>query len=129
MLVTPNLHFERDCAYAISLYQEAFGAEIKTLITGEMANPADYTASDAKKLIYHAEISIGGQQIFLTDCLDDSVPAGNTASLLLTFDSQEEVMSAFEKLRCGARVLDGPCATSYSPVLFRSLTGTACGGS
>lgn len=114
--VTPNLHFNGQCKQAIQLYREAFGAQVKTLLCESDADPNDWVATeDTKDLIYHCEVFIGGQRIILSDSADLQAEIRNhTMSLVITFDSSEEVKSAFSRLSDGCTIVHPMQSTTYS---------------
>ncbi len=105
--VTPNFHLKCQCKQAIELYRQAFAAEVKELLFNSDANSQDYRIKDEshKELVYHAEIYIGNQRIFLSDLLDDTIPAGNTLSL---------VEKAYEIIKDGATLISPLTNTTYS---------------
>lgn len=39
--ITPNLHFHGQCKQAVQLYKEAFGAQVKFMLSEADANPND----------------------------------------------------------------------------------------
>lgn len=113
---TPNFHFRCQCMQAIELYRQAFGAKVKELLCNSDANPQDYQVKDEshKDLVYHAEIYIGNQRMFLSDLLDDTIPAGNTLSLVVTFETTADVMKAYEIIKDGAILITPMTNTTYS---------------
>jgi len=113
--VTPNLHFSGNCKQAIKLYETAFGAELKVLLCNSDANPQDLQShNDDNALVYHAEILIGNQRILMTDDTGNTVPKGNTVSLVLTFETAHEVKAAYEKISKGCEIIHPMQRTSYS---------------
>lgn len=83
--ITPNFNFNGKCYEAIKLYQEAFNAEITSLIRNSDATWEEShkdLSDDEKEYVYHAEIYIGDQRIMMCDNL--SVPYQQSASLSLT---------------------------------------------
>lgn len=116
MPVTPNLHFSGTCAEAIEWYRDAFGAEVLCLLKNSDADPADYQAdSQYADFVYHAELSICGSRVMMSDLAGESGhAAGNSCSLVVTFDSAEEVLRAFEKLKAGAEIFSPVEQSTYS---------------
>lgn len=114
--VTPNFHLKCQCKQAIELYRLAFGAEVKELLYNSDANSQDYRVKDEghKEFVYHAEIYIGNQRIFLSDLLDDTIPAGNTLSLVVTFEMVADVKKAYEIIKDGATLISPLTNTTYS---------------
>lgn len=115
--VTPNLHFKGECAQAIRLYEKAFNARVEELLYESDANPKDWVAGDnAKERVYHCEMFIGGQRIILNDFPSDlyDKPSNNTASLVVTFESPDEVKAAYEILSEGCTIVHAMRSTTYS---------------
>ena len=110
--VTPNLHFNGQCKQAIQLYKDALGAQVKILLCESDANPKYWTAKD---LVYHCEIFIGSQRIMLNDNTDSQSESLNHAmSLVITFDSADEVKSAYSLLSDGCIIVHPMQSTTYS---------------
>ena len=115
LLITPNLHFSGQCIQAMELYRRAFGAKITDLLTNSQADPQDYTAAAGEEaLVYHAEMRIGGQRIMMSDDPGLSFPAANPLSLVVTFETADEVRAAYEILAEAGEILQPPHKTTYS---------------
>ncbi|MCL2592558.1 MAG: VOC family protein [Defluviitaleaceae bacterium] len=114
--VTPNFHFRGQGKQAIELYKQAFGAEVKVLLCNSDANPNDCIVEDESQndLVYHAEIYIGGQRITLTDDPEAPIPNTNPLSLLITFETKEDVKKAYEIMKDGATIIYPMQSTDYS---------------
>lgn len=113
--VTPNLHFQGDCKQAIKLYEMAFGAKIKVLLCNLDANQQDSQSDQGDNdLVYHAEIIIGNQRIMMTDDTGNTAPKGNMVSLVLTFETVDEVKAAYEIVSQGCKMIHPMQSTSYS---------------
>lgn len=117
-MLTPNFNFHGDCAEAIELYKKAFGARVDFQMSYADADPADLgrPATEADKgLVYHSEVKIGGQRVMMSDNMDVPFTPGLALSLVLTLDTKEEVMQAYEVLSDGARrIIYPPRTTTYS---------------
>lgn len=113
--VTPNFHFQGNCKQAIKLYEMAFGAKIKVLLCNSDANQHDWKSDQGDNdLVYHAEIIIGNQRIMMTDDTSSTEPKGNTVSLVLTFETVDEVKVAYEIVSKGGKIIHPMQSTSYS---------------
>ena len=77
-----HLHFGGDCADAIALYEKAFNTKAE-----------NYDYRDNK--IAHARMKIHGQTVWLND--NDGIDG--TAHLVLTFDTQEELLACYDVLK------------------------------
>ena len=116
---TPLLLFENDCEEAISVYQQAFNADIVVMMRYSDANLADaefeLTDESQQALIYHAQLDFNGQRIILADNLFDKQPRGHTIYMVATFKTVDGVRHAFDLLSPGATILSEPKALSYTP--------------
>ena len=116
MVVTPNFHFLGNCMEGIELYKKVFGAKILCLLKNKDANPIDYT-SDAKyyEHVYHAEIMIGETRIMMSDITEtkEHTP-GNSLSLVVTFDTADEVKKTYSLLKDDAVIITPIKSTTYS---------------
>lgn len=114
--VTPNFHFNKKCKQAIRLYEKSFGAEVKVLLYNSDANPKDWKIDDEKDkdLVYHAEVVIGTQRIMLSDITDDAIPKGNSLSLVITFETANDVKAAYDIMSEGATIISPIKSTTYS---------------
>ncbi|MCL2361630.1 MAG: VOC family protein [Defluviitaleaceae bacterium] len=119
--VEPILGFAGVANQAMDLYVKAFGAKIKTKILFADANKKDYQCTeDEKDLVYYAEIAIGRQTIALGDNADAVKNgiveiSGNSFSidLLVHFDSDEELKTAYGLLSDGGTVTTPLCSQTY----------------
>ena len=105
------------CAKAMELYQKAFGAEVTAVTLYSEADPKDVgpvNESD-KNLIMNAQMRIGRQTILLCDDNKNNTKIGNHLQMVLEFDTEEGVKSAYNALADGATDLLPPHSASYSP--------------
>ena len=115
MKITPNLHMNGNAKEAIAFYRQVLDAEIFSLYCQSDANPADFTARPGETdLVYHAEISIGGQRVMLTDDTAPFPPKGHTLSLVVTFDTAAQVKQAYSAFADGCQIVSPLQKTSYS---------------
>lgn len=116
-MITPNFNFDGRCEEAMLLYKKAFDAEITCLLRYADANPLDndIVPSDAgKSLIYHAEMRIKGQRVMMCDNMDVPFTKSLSLSLVVTMETKEEVLRAYNVLSDGATILYPPHGTTYS---------------
>jgi len=121
--VTPSFTFNGQCSQAIELYKEAFSAEVKVKILYSDADPKDfqYKNEDEKDFIFHSQIKIGSQIIYLADdsggVLNEDIQGKSGKSslmnLLIGFESDDELKAAYEILSDGATILVPMCSTTY----------------
>lgn len=116
-IITPNFNFSGRCEEAIGLYQQAFGARVGCLLRYADALPEDYDkplTEAQRQYVYHAEIWIGEQRIMMCDQIDLEMPPSLGLSLVVTLETKEEVMAAYERLREGCTLIYPPHSTTYS---------------
>jgi len=125
--IEPILIFAGCASQAIELYKKAFGAKVKEKLLYSDANPKDWQSKDEyKDLVYHSQIKIGKQILMLAD---DCEATQNTAivpntgnsfliDLVVQFDSDEELKTAYEVLSEGA--------TITSPLMSQTYCSLTC---
>jgi PhnB protein len=114
--IVPNLHFNGDCEKAMTLYEQAFGAQRIMLLRYRDAAPQDADdeiRSGSPEAVYHAEMIIGGRRVMLTDHIE-SIPQGINLSLLVTFKDIGALKKAYTVMKTGARILIPLTETTYS---------------
>jgi len=116
MVVTPNLHFLGNCMEGIELYKKVFGAKVLCLLKNKDANPIDYTTDEKySEHVYHAEIMIGETRIMMSDITESKEHTpGNSLSLVVTFDTADEVKKAYSLLKDNAVIISPMKSTTYS---------------
>lgn len=116
MIVTPNFHFSGDCNEAIEFYKKVFDIKVLCLYKDKDANPDDYVAdSNALEKVYHAEVLLGNTRLMMSDRPNEDNPSrDNPLSLVVTYDTAEEVKHAYELIRQGASILSPIQSTTYS---------------
>ena len=115
--MTPSINLRGQCEEAIALYQQALGATTEVLLRYSDADPKDWgrpLSEDQARWIYHAEIVIGDQRVYLSDAVDFAPSLGTGLFLILTFEDAAGVAQAYEILRAGGTVLDPLQSTTYS---------------
>ena len=120
--VMPNLHFKGTCKQAIELYKKAYGAEVKAFLSYADANPQDFLMNDEshRDLVYHSEVIIGNHKLMLNDTAEDDFHMGNSLSLLVHFDTEDECMEAYKIMANGAVILSPMESQTYC-ACFASL--------
>jgi len=123
--VMPNLHFKGNCKHAIELYKKAYGAEVKVLLRYAEANPQDFVMKDEDQgdLVYHSEIVIGNHRLMLNDTTedDDDFQIGNSLSLLVHFDTEDECKEAYRIMAEEGAIIISPMGSQTYCACFASL--------
>jgi len=127
-LVVPNLLFNGQCAKALELYKQAFGATVKEKILFCEANPEDfqYKNENEKDFIYYVELMIGNYMVMMSDGAGGML--GGTdgtrraiTSLCVSFDSEDKAMAAYQILSDGAEILMPVSSNSFC-TFYATLT-------
>jgi len=117
--LTPGLGFQGQCSQAIELYQKAFGAELVTKLLYSDADPKDLQYKEGEEdFIFYSELVIGNHLISLGDDSDgvlDETTKDNVSpiSLLVEFESVDELNAAYQVLSAGARIVTPMCSSTY----------------
>lgn len=117
-MLVPTISFQNKCDEALDFYKEALGAELKEVAYFRDAPPdSGMDESLPPNFVMHSEVLIFGTQITMTD--GGTAPiTGDYFSMMLSFDTAEEVASVFNKLASGGRVVN---------VLAEQFWATLCG--
>jgi len=123
MKITPYLTFNGNCAEAIALYEQAFGAQADIMRYSDAPPGEGYDPPPGtEEFIMHAQFSLGGDSVFLCDTTPD-MPAsfGGGVSIHVSMDSEELVRAAFNILKEGGAVGMEPAEVFWSKC-FGNLT-------
>ncbi len=115
MLVTPNLHFNGRCKEALQLYKKAFDGKITILLRYCDANDmsTENMTNEQKDYVYHAEMIIANQRFMFSDSIDEIIN-GQNISIVVTFESTEEVKKAYNVLSPESTIIHPLQETTYS---------------
>jgi len=102
-MLIPTISFQGKCDEAITFYKEALGAEVKEVMYYKDA-PAEFVMDVPPDFVMHSKIEVFGTAITMTDGATAPL-AGDYFSLMLMFNSTEEVSAAFDKLAEGGNVV------------------------
>lgn len=116
-MVQPYLYLNGNCSEAIDFYEKVFNGENKKIMRYKdaPANPNFPVPDEMKELVLHAEMNINGTQFNFSDSTEKIIP-GNMISLAVSFDTTEEVVAAFNKLKTGGEVLMELAPQFFSPM-------------
>ena len=107
-----TISFQKDCDKAIAFYKEALGAEVKEIAYFRDA-PEDsgMDPSFPPDFVMHSEVLIKGTTVIMTD--GGTAPiTGDYFSLMLDFDTAEEVTATYNKLADGGKAI-APLQTQF----------------
>ena len=99
----PYLSFIDNAREALEYYKEVFEGEILNLQTfGEAEYP---TPPEISERIMHAQFKKGELSLMVSDSfLGHTIEIGNNISLVLEFDSEEELQKTYDRLRSAGTV-------------------------
>jgi len=111
-MLVPTISFQNKCDEALTFYKEVLGADVKEVSYFRNAPPdSGMDESLPPNFVMHSEVLIFGTRITMTD--GGTAPiTGEYFSLMLSFDTAEEVTSAFNKLADGGQVVN-PLAQQF----------------
>lgn len=107
MPVNAYITFNGNCREAVEYYAEVFGTEKPKIMTfGEVPpNPEYALPEEAKHLIMHTQLTIGGSLVMFSDSFPGMpFAAGNNISLAFVSNDKDEIHSVFHKLKDGGTV-------------------------
>lgn len=107
MAVNVYLNFNGNCRDAAEFYAEVFKTEKPQIMTfGEAPPSPDYALpEEAKDLVMHTRLNIGGSNIMFSDVFPGSpFIEGNNVSLAFVSNDENEIKSVFEALKVGGKV-------------------------
>ena len=97
------LHFDGNCAEAMTFYKEIFGGELSMQLLGDSPMAAQMPAA-AHKQVLHAMLKKDNLVLMASDMFEGEADKGNTMSLCLISNQLEELKSWFAKLSKGGKV-------------------------
>ena len=115
--VTPTFNFCGRCEEAIALYEKAFGATTRYIMRYSDADTRDWNLpmnDEQKNLVYHSEMIIGDQRVFLSDIIEFDLTKGISLFLAITFEDATCVKKAYDVLKEGSTIVYPMKSTTYS---------------
>lgn len=117
MVITPNFHFNGECMEALKLYEKAFKGKLTMCLHYSDADPSDMPierlSDKEKNYVYHAEMIIANQRFFFSDSMNE-IPRGQSISIVVTFDCNDDVKDAYRILIDGGVDIHPMQETTYS---------------
>ncbi|WJH37535.1 VOC family protein [Paenibacillus sp. CC-CFT747] len=107
MSVDVYLNFNGNTREAVEFYAEVFGLEVPKMMTfGEVPPNPEYALPEAAKdMIMHTRLTISGSNVMFSDVFP-GMPfvVGNNITLAYVTESEDEIRSAFDRLKEGGSV-------------------------
>lgn len=119
--INAYLAFGGNCREAMTFYQAALGGELTLQRVGD-SPVADNLPAEARESIMHASLTGGQIVLMASDMLGGADPVvGNTITLSLNCNTEEETRTFFEKLSAGGNVTQ-PLKLEFWGALFGQFT-------
>ena len=106
MKVNPYLIFDGNCEKAINFYKEVFSGSITSLM--RFSDGFQYASDDEvdrTQMIMHVTLTFDGGVIMASDNVDGKYRRGTNYYVFLSFDTEDEGETYFNKLANEGRVL------------------------
>jgi len=122
MTLSVFLFFDGDCQEALEFYATVFKQPMPEKIMKHAENPGGSVPESDKNRILHAELSVLGSQLMLSD-YPSGVPfvRGNSSSMVIGSTDADELKRIFEMLQDGGTVIMELGETFFSE-LFGMVT-------
>lgn len=116
-LLNSYLTFNGNCREAMTFYKECLGGklELQTIADSPMA---EQMPPKMKECILHSTLKSGGIVIMGSDMTPKNLIKGNAVSMMLTFNSEEEIRKAYTNLS-----KDGDASHPLEVTFFGALFG------
>ncbi|MBL7730950.1 MAG: VOC family protein [Chitinophagaceae bacterium] len=120
MQLNSYLTFNGNCREAMLFYKDCLGGRLTLQKAGE-SPVASQLPDEMKEYILHATLVSGKIMLMASDMVDEpGLVHGNTVSLMLSCDSEEEVRSCYAKLSSGGKATH-PLHDTFWGALFGNL--------
>ena len=120
MSVAPYLFFDGRAEEAIAFYSDNVGATTNSLMRFKEC-PEGQCAPGSEDKVMHADVTIGGSQVLLSDGFNRGQPNFQGFGLAVTAKSEAETDKMFNALAVGGAV-DMPLAKTFFSPRFGMLT-------
>jgi PhnB protein len=105
-LVNPYLSYDGNCREVMNFYNECLGGEL-TMQTVRESPIADKCPASMQDSVMHSSITKNATVLILgSDLHREKLVEGNTTTLCVACDSEDELNACFEKLSAGGKVID-----------------------
>ena len=115
MSLSFHIDFNGQCQEAFEYYAEHLGGTIGTMLQFKDSPSASSVSEEWQHKIVHANVSIGGVELTGADLSPEQYRKPTGFYLLLGFNIEDEVGSAFERLADGGETILSPQKTFWSP--------------
>jgi PhnB protein len=102
--INAYLAFDGNCREAMTFYRDCLGGELNLMTVGE-SQAAAQMPKEAQGLIMHAALKKAGLTLMACDAMGGyALKSGNTVSLMLYCETEEEIRAFFSKLSAGGKI-------------------------
>ena len=101
--INPCLNFNDNCREAMNFYKDCLGGELTIMTAGESPMAGQMPPS-MKDSIFHASLKIGANMLMGSDMRRKQLTDGDTVSLSLNCNSEDEQDKFFKSLSAGGSV-------------------------
>jgi PhnB protein len=113
--LNPYLNFNGNCREAMTYYQSVFGGELTMQTIGETPMPCP---AGMENQIMHSMLVADGVILMGSDMVGpDGFKQGNTVTMSLNCNSEEEINTLFNKLAVGGKIFE-PLKEMFWGALF-----------
>jgi PhnB protein len=121
MLIQSYLTFNGNCREAMQFYKDCLGGELELQTVGQ-SPLAEHMPPQMQECILHATLTKKTAVLMGSDMVPQSgLTKGNSVSMSLTCNSEEEIRALYTKLAEGGHA-DHPIEISFWGALFGDLT-------
>lgn len=121
MQIHAYLNFNGNCREAMTFYQTSLGGVLSFQTIGESPN-SEKMPKKMKESILHSTLTKGNLVLMATDMMtENGLIKGNSVSLSLQCNSEEEIKSCYSKLSEGG-IQSHPLENNFWGALFGDLT-------
>lgn len=115
------LTFNGNCREAMTFYQQCLGGELQLQTVGD-SPLSEKMPQQMKECILHATLKHNNLELMATDMVsEEGLRVGNSISLMLDCNSEDEIRSLYKKLSSGGKATH-PLENSFWGALFGDLT-------
>ncbi|NEU08386.1 VOC family protein [Flavihumibacter sp. R14] len=118
--LSPYLTFNGNCREAMSFYQKCLGGELELQSIAD-SPMACHLPKGMRECILHATLTSDHVILMGSDIAPQALFRGNANSMILTFNSEEEIRKTYAQLANGSEVLQ-PLEFTFRGALFGNLT-------
>ncbi|RYD82838.1 MAG: VOC family protein [Sphingobacteriales bacterium] len=103
--VNPYFNFNGNCREAMNFYKDCIGGELKIMSVSD--TPMAEQMPDMKDNVMHSQLEKNGSIILMaSDMMRGKPNDGNTVSIMINCESEEEINNVYKKLSEGGEILD-----------------------